>query len=1075
MGQFASSVGLVSGINSAEIIDQLIAIERRGVDRVEARNAELEETQTALNEVSAKLLSIKLDAAKLTRPTTFNKTTATSSNEEVATVTGSAGAAAGDYQVTVNRLVSSQQTVSRGFANASTQAVAPEPRLLAFSRNGSKLTNDTPLEALNGGLGVERGQIKIIDHTQKTRTLDLSGIASLQEVADGINALQLAVEAEVTEGGLRVSNLSNLSQTPERTVQLINVGEADVVGSLGLDGPPVNGEIVGRDLNTLGRETDLASLRDGRGVRFGAGDDLTFTTSGGDGFSVDLSGAATLGEVFDRIDEAGEGRVSLAVRADGRGLELTDRTAGGGGFGVSGTPGSDALAGLGLAEATASAGTITGERIRGGVGSKLLGPAFGGRGLAALGGAAYVPLSGDTALADLFGGAGLTTSNQAAAAANPLGLPGGGTPGADGVADLIVETADGSAFELDLDGLDTLDALLGSINAGLGGKATAFLQDDRLILADHTEGEGAFAVSGGPDGGRVAAELGLAGTARGGTAVGRLLDPSGAEARGSQVQIRNAAGGVTVVDFAGAETADDLIDRINAAGAGVQARLNSVGDGIALIDRSGGDEALRVSSVTGGVLAEQLGLAGEHRSGRVQGRSLQYGFAEAGTTLQSLGVDAGTFTIQDADGRRGTIDLTDGVPESGATLGDVIAKINAQGIALSARINDTGDGLLIESTGSGANAIEIVDVEGTAAAALRIGGSFEGASVIDGSLRTYVASGPGGTLQDLAQAISASGAGIDASVVNDGTAGRPFRLSLTGSRAGSAHGFTLDDGGLALRAENLSEARDALAYVGGVGGGQGVAVTSTSNQLVGVVPGATIDLLRASDEPVTINLAADGGAVTESVTAFVEGFNDLTSRLDELDSYDAETDTRGVLLGDPTVQRVRSSLYNAVINPNAGLTGRYKSLSEIGITVGSDAKLEIDSEKLEAAYATDPASVEQLFAFGATEAAEAALREPGEPAPAGPTPTYGIAVEINNLLDALTDVQFGSVQSRIDTLDRQIRQNNERIDRLNVNVDRKRERLQEEFAGLEGVLAGLQDQSASLGTLSQLASQSSGG
>ena len=412
------------------------------------------------------------------------------------------------------------------------------------------------------------------------------------------------------------------------------------------------------------------------------------------------------------------------------------------------------------------------------------------------------------------------------------------------------------------------------------------------------------------------------------------------------------------------------------------------------------------------------------------------------------------------------------MPESGATLGDVISKINAQGIALSARINDTGDGLLLEDTGGGSSAVEVLDTDGTAAAGLRLAGTFEGASVVDGSLRTYVASGPAGTLEDLANAISESDAGVSASVINDGSAGRPFRLSLTAENAGAAFGFTLDDGGLALNAENLSEARDALAFVGGVGG-PGVAVTSQSNQLTGVVPGATIDLLQASDTPVTISIAADATAVTEDVTAFVTGFNDLVTRLDELDSYDAETETRGVLLGDPTVARVRSSLYNAVINPNTGLPGRFKSLSEVGVTVGSGAQLEIDTAKLEEAYATDAEAVQQLFAFNATESAEARVRAGGEDAPAPPS-TVGIAVEVNNLLDGLTDVQFGSVQSRIDTLDRQIRQNNERIDRLNANVDRKRESLQAEFAGLESVLAGFQDQSSSLATLNQLAARAGG-
>lgn len=1062
MGQFASSVGLVSGINSAEIIDQLVAIESQGVNRVEQQNSDLQETQSALNEVSARLLSINLDAARLTRPSTFGQTTASSSNEEVATASSSIGAPTGEFQVTVSRLVSSQQSVSRGFADATEQAISPEPRLLAFSRGGSSLTNEVPLEALNGGRGIERGSIRVIDHTQKSRLLDLSGVNTLQEAAERFNSLSVAVRATVVDGGLVISNDSNLPQTGTQRIRLSNVGLDDVLGSLGIAADPVNGEIVGRQLNVIGRDTDLASLRDNRGVRFGAGADLIFNTADGQSFAVDLSGTATLGEVFDRIDESTDGAVAVFTRPDGRGLEINDQTTGPGAFSVEGVASSGALEGLGFADPVAAGATLTGDRLRGSLTSKLLGPAFGGRGLAGLGGEAFVPVSGDTALDDLFGGAGLTTSNRT----------GPGPTVADAVDDLTVTTADGIETGIDLDGVATVGELLDTLNTGLGGRATAFLQDDRLIVADHTEGDAAFSVES-PTGIAVAAELGLAGVARGGTAVGRLLDPAGPAQTGASITIRNAAGGVTVVDFTGAETADDLINRVNQANAGVEAQLNSVGDGIALLDTTGGVEALRIESVAGGVLAEQLGLAGEFRSGRVQGRSLQYAFADGATSLQSLGVTPGSFTIQDSDGRRGTIDLTEDVPAGGATLGDVIAKINAQGIALTARINDTGDGLLLEDTGSGANPVEVIDVEGEAAVGLRLAGTFEGASLVDGSLRTYVASGPGGTLQDLASAISSSDAGVNASVIDDGSSGRPFRLSITGETAGAAFGFTLDDGGLALRSENLSEARDALAFVGGSGTG-GVAVTSTSNQLVGVVPGATIDLLRASPETITISIAADAGSVTSAVTDFVDGFNELADRLGELDSFDAETNTRGILLGDPTVARVRTSLYNAVINANSGLPGSFRSLAEVGVTVGSGGRLDIDSARLEEAFSTDPASFQQLFAFGASAAAAAAAANPDVPVDVN-TQTFGIAVEINNVLDRLTDIQFGSVQGRIDTLDRQILQNNDRIDQLNVLIDGRRARLQAEFAGLESVIAGFQDQSSSLATLSQLATAQRGG
>ncbi len=75
----------------------------------------------------------------------------------------------------------------------------------------------------------------------------------------------------------------------------------------------------------------------------------------------------------------------------------------------------------------------------------------------------------------------------------------------------------------------------------------------------------------------------------------------------------------------------------------------------------------------------------------------------------------GKFRITDGNGNSAVVDLTQ---DSDDTIGKVIREINTRGLAISARINNTGDGILIEKT-SGTQALQVTEVDnGSTARAL---------------------------------------------------------------------------------------------------------------------------------------------------------------------------------------------------------------------------------------------------------------------------------------------------------------------------------------------------------------------
>ena len=125
----------------------------------------------------------------------------------------------------------------------------------------------------------------------------------------------------------------------------------------------------------------------------------------------------------------------------------------------------------------------------------------------------------------------------------------------------------------------------------------------------------------------------------------------------------------------------------------------------------------------------------------------------------------------------------------------------------------------------------------------------------------------------------------------------------------------------------------------------------------------------------------------------------------------------------------------------------------MGITIGSGAKLSLDETTFRNALETDRASLEQLFTLRQTE-----LDEDGEEV----VTARGVGVVIDDLLERLTDSEFGPIQSRVDGIDDQIRLNDQRIANLDKLLEARRARLEAEFVAMERALALLQNQNAAL-------------
>lgn len=231
------------------------------------------------------------------------------------------------------------------------------------------------------------------------------------------------------------------------------------------------------------------------------------------------------------------------------------------------------------------------------------------------------------------------------------------------------------------------------------------------------------------------------------------------------------------------------------------------------------------------------------------------------------------------------------------------------------------------------------------------------------------------TLGGLRDAINAANIGASATIVN-GTNGAQLVLSSNDSGLSNViqlSGLTAFDYNPAANTGTMSQS----ALLGGQAAANaaftlnGIAATSSTNTVTGVLDGVTLNLLKttAALTPTTVKISKDSvGSLTTTLTAFVKAYNDANKAIATLGAYDATTKAAGALQGDSTLRTSKNQLRNLVFGATAGGTSAYQHLSDIGISVGTagsvtqDGSLSLDSSKLSAAVAADPTAVANLVA-----------------------------------------------------------------------------------------------------------------
>ncbi|MBY0396557.1 MAG: hypothetical protein K2X91_08830, partial [Thermoleophilia bacterium] len=307
----------------------------------------------------------------------------------------------------VDRLVSTQNVLSRGFSAATGASIGATS--FTFESAQGRLDSQTKLSDLNGGAGITRGKIVVADSGGKAVSIDLSKVETVNDVLRALNdASGGRFAATVSGDSIQITDQGGGTGSIAITDAPGTVGTAASLGlNAGPSDPGDGGVILGGSIRTLGRVTALRTLNDGNGVSVSktigvSSPDIKITTRDGTAIQVDLgdvyesvvptgggapvptlkkSAAADIGEVIDRINTAGGGKLIAGINPSGTGLIISDTTAGAGSLTVeelgTGTTAKD----LGILGASAL-GQISGRRLIAGLNSTLSTNLNGGAGVA---------------------------------------------------------------------------------------------------------------------------------------------------------------------------------------------------------------------------------------------------------------------------------------------------------------------------------------------------------------------------------------------------------------------------------------------------------------------------------------------------------------------------------------------------------------------------------------------------------------------------------------------------------------------------------------------------------------------
>ncbi len=299
------------------------------------------------------------------------------------------------------------------------------------------------------------------------------------------------------------------------------------------------------------------------------------------------------------------------------------------------------------------------------------------------------------------------------------------------------------------------------------------------------------------------------------------------------------------------------------------------------------------------------------------------------------------------------------------------------------------------------------------------------------------------TLNGIAKTInSQKDLNLNAIVVDDGTGEEnPFRLIISHNKSGENSdaefpSFYFLDGDDDFYLEEERPAQNSVVSV------NGFEVEFEGNKISTLLPGVTLDLKDAAPgKEFTLKIQEDNKSIRGKVEAMVEKLNETLGFIQGQNKLDKDSNTRNSLGGDITLQTLEYKIRNLVITPLETEYGNVR-LADMGIQFNRNGLLDFNGDKFEKNLNENFNAVAQFFV---------GLEDAGD----------GFANRLDVAAKSMTR-QEGVVSSRLEGIKRRIRDIDRQIEMKERQIAVTERALKDKFSKLEGTIAKLKAQQASV-------------
>lgn len=218
----------------------------------------------------------------------------------------------------------------------------------------------------------------------------------------------------------------------------------------------------------------------------------------------------------------------------------------------------------------------------------------------------------------------------------------------------------------------------------------------------------------------------------------------------------------------------------------------------------------------------------------------------------------------------------------------------------------------------------------------------------------------------------------------------------------------------------------------------GIDIVSPTNQVEGAIQGITLNLSEANATS-TVSVEQDSEAIREQVTAFVDDFNTLKDTITSLTAYNEESGQAAGLNADAATRAVERELRQSISSVVGG--DGFSVLSDVGISLQVDGKLEIDEDQLDSIVAKQPDQLASFFAGNSEEG--------------------GMAGQIASSLENLVGTG-GRLENAVDSSERRYASLEDRFATTETRIEQTVERYRTQFQAMDGMVAQMNQTSAYL-------------